>query len=298
MEKKRKKEEIHEPVLVKEVLRTFKVKDKKGLKIIDATLGTGGHTLELVNNGAQVLGIELDPEILEVAKKRLKGAKNYKLFLGNFKDIDSIAADFGLGNVDGVLFDLGVSNLQLRDRFRGFSFEYPSADLDMRISSRVQGIKAMDLVNVLRKDQLERLFLQVLDYSEAKKIAQRIIERRISRPFEKVADFLEVSKVARVNKRNNPSTRAFLALRIAVNSELENLEVALPKSFSILKKGGRLCVISFHSSEDRIVKNYFRSLVQKEKGFLVTKKVIRPTLSDVQKNKRSRSAKLRAVEKL
>jgi len=218
--------------------------------------------------------------------------------LGNFKDIDSIAADFGLGNVDGVLFDLGVSNLQLRDRFRGFSFEYPSADLDMRISSRVQGIKAMDLVNVLRKDQLERLFLQVLDYSEAKKIAQRIIERRISRPFEKVADFLEVSKVARVSKRNNPSTRAFLALRIAVNSELENLEVALPKSFSILKKGGRLCVISFHSSEDRIVKNYFRSLVQKEKGFLVTKKVIRPTLSEVQKNKRSRSAKLRAVEKL
>ncbi|EKD62234.1 MAG: S-adenosyl-methyltransferase MraW [uncultured bacterium] len=296
MVRKQKTDATHESVLVEEVISTFKLKIKRNQRIIDATVGTGGHTLELIKNGALVLGLEIDPKMSQIARFRL-GEMPYKLILGNFKDIDSIAKKEGFTDIDGVLFDLGVSNLHLKDIKRGFSFDTPEALLDMRLNEQDQGVKAADLLNVLRKDQLTDLFGKVLGFRATKSLVDRIVEFRNGKRFTAVEDLLGVVGGVRTTGRN-PATKAFLALRIAVNLETENIKEALPKAFALLRAGGRLCIISFHSLEDKIVKACFTSLVASKLAQSITKKPITPGYQELERNRRSRSAKMRVVEKI
>ncbi len=265
----------HESVMVKEVVESLHV--NKSSRIIDATLGTGGHTEAIVKAGGKVLGIEADPKMLDITKKRLKNKQ--KLVLGNFSDIEQIAKDNNFTEVDGILFDLGVSNLHLKDDARGFSFSNPDQDLDMRLNPDVQGVKASDMLNALDQTQLTQLFEKVLSHNESKRIAGRIM---VERPILKVEELINVLKDIPHKEHLNPATLPMLALRIAVNSELDNLDEALPKAIELLKKGGRLLIITFHSGEERVVQKYMNERT----------KVRIPSYEEINKNIRSRSAKL------
>lgn len=277
-----KNEKYHEPVLVREVIENLHLDNQA--RVIDATVGTGGHSLEMVKRGVNVLGIEADKEIIEIARKRLKA----KIVQGNFRNIDKIAADNNFTEVNGVIFDLGISNIQLLSQERGFSFSNPEALLDMRLDKDGQGVTAADLLNGLREDQLKRLFSATLRPNQVNYIVKNILLRRESgTPFEKVGDFVQVCASLKVKGSLHPATLPFLALRIAVNSELENLKEALPKAFDLLKTGGRLLVITFHSGEDKIVKSFFGKSGQ----------IIFPSEIEINNNPRSRSAKLYVVEK-
>ena len=288
---------MHESVLVSEVIEALHI--NKGCRYIDATLGNGGHTLEILKKGGQVLGIDLDPEMIAIADKRLKesGNSDYKLVNGNFAEIDKIANENNWNPVDGILFDLGVTNIHLKDLERGFSFGNETAELDMRLNPETQGVKASDLLNVLREDQLGELFEVSLEPGAAKWITGRVIHARTEKTIATVGDMLEICKGLKTGKTGlNEATLPFLALRIAVNSELTNLEEVLPKAFNLLSKGGRLVVISFHSGEDAIVKNFF-----KEKSIEGSKMVnLKPILAgseEIEINRRARSAKMRILEK-
>jgi 16S rRNA (cytosine1402-N4)-methyltransferase len=292
-----KSENYHESVLIAEVVNALHI-DKNG-KYIDATLGNGGHSLEILKQGGQVLGIELDPKMQEIALDRLKQANvtNYKLVNANFSQIDKVAEENGFSSVNGILFDLGVTNLHLKDLERGFSFGNPEASLDMRIDPATQGVTASDLLNVLREDQLRELFEVTLNPGAAKWIAGRVIHSRMGKPISTVADLLEVSEGLKTGKSGlNEATLPFLALRIAVNSELDNLKEALPKAYKLLSKGGRLIVISFHSGEDTIVKNFFKEK-SKEGSKTITFKPILAGETEINLNKKSRSAKMRVLQK-
>jgi len=270
----------HESVMVKEVVESLHVNNSS--LVIDCTLGTGGHTEAMVAAGAYVLGIEADPKMLEIAKERL--GNSAKLVLGNFSDLEKIAKENNYTEVDGILFDLGVSNLHLKEDDRGFSFDNSDQELDMRLNPQMQGVKAMDLLNALDQTQLTSLFEKVLKHNEAKRIASRIM---VTRPIYKVSELVEALKDIPHKEHLNPATLPMLALRIAVNSELINLEEVMPKAFGLLKKGGRLSVITFHSGEERIVEKYMNN------DYLKGKLKLRlPSSQEIFKNKRSRSAKL------
>jgi 16S rRNA (cytosine1402-N4)-methyltransferase len=293
-----KNDGYHESVLISEVTEILHI-DKDG-KYIDATVGNGGHALEILKNGGKVLGIDLDPKMIEIARQRLeieikKGV--CKLINGNFIDIDKIAKNNSFSPVNGILLDLGVTNIHLKDLERGFSFENPEAILDMRINPEIEGVKAADLLNVLREDQLRELFEITLEPGPAKWISGRVIHSRSEKPIMTVGDVLEISKGLKTGKAGlNEATLPFLALRIAVNSELTNLEEVLPKAFSLLAKGGRLVVISFHSKEDAIVKNFFKEK-SKDGAEIITFKPILAGEEEIALNRRARSAKMRVLQK-
>lgn len=287
----------HESVMVREVTDYLHL--KKGHSYIDATVGTGGYASEVVKNGGKVLGIDLDPKMLEITRRRLKACSTpFKLVCGNFKDIDEIARKEGMDKVDGIIFDLGVSNIHLMGELRGFSFNVPDSPLDMRLNPNSQGVTAADLLNGLREDQLTALFAKVFPFFKAKKLAKSIVGFREQRKFATVSDFQDALKDFRGKPGLNPATLPFLALRMAVNSELENLKEALPKAFSLLVKGGRLLILSFHSKEEEIVKDFFFSEERSNSGKILTKMAILPQKEEVAKNLKSRSAKLWILEKL
>lgn len=290
----------HESVLVNEVVEGLHV--KKASKYIDATLGTGGHTLSIIKKGGMVLGIETDLEMLNLSKTRFGEEKipkaNYKFVKGNFENIDKVASENGFTDVSGIIFDLGVSNIHLKDQIRGFSFDNESADLDMRLDREGAGVKASDLLNALREDQLRELFEVTLNAGAALWLARRIVKYRNGAPIVTVGDFVNACHGLKTEKRDlNPATLPFLALRIAVNSELTNLRDALPKAFELLESGGRLLVISFHSKEDGLVKEYFKRLVGDNTAIAITYKPLIASENEVFENRKSRSAKLRIVEK-
>lgn len=300
-----KSEPYHEPVMVDEVLKYAHLKNQA--RIIDATVGTAGHSLELVKSGVDVLGIEADGEMIEIAEKRLKEAcptpnKNgwgsFKLVHANFRNIDSIAEAESFTKVDTVLFDLGTSNLQLTSKVRGFSFLNPDAELDMRIDASVQALKGSDLLNGLREDQLRELFAQVISPFAAQVISRKIVDFRKIKMFSTVGDFLKVCEGIRGKPGLSPATLPFLALRIAVNSELENLSEALPKAFDLLKKGGRLLVIAFHSGERKVVLDFFFDAQRKAAAKVLTENPIVAAGAETDKNPRSRSAELYVLEKI
>jgi len=265
--------------------------------VIDATVGFGGHSKEILKYNVSLLGIDADEESVQVAKENLSGQKA-KLVRGNFKDIERIAREKGFSKVDGILFDLGVNFYQLTDQKRGFSFNYPKADLDMRLDRKNQSLTASDLLNGLREDQLVSLFSEVLDLREAKRVSREVTRLRVLKNFKRVGDFLEIFDAPRKSKRIHPSTKAFMALRMAVNSEIDNLKEALLKSVDLLKKGGRLVVISFHSGEDRVIKNFGKEMEEKGVLKVLTNKPISPSEKELKLNPRSRSAKLRAFERI
>ena len=293
-----KSNNYHESVLVGEAIQALHI--EKTRKYIDATTGNGGHTAEILKNGGLVLGIELDPEMLKVAEKRLKKEieeGKCKLVNDNFINIDTVAKENNWQPVDGILLDLGVTNIHLKDLERGFSFENPLATLDMRINPKAQGVTAADLLNVLREDQLEDLFKITLEPGAAKWITGRVLHSRAVKPITTVGDMLEVSEDLEIGKKGlHKATLPFLALRIAVNSELSNLEEVLPKAFNLLGKGGRLVVISFHSGEDAIVKSFFKKKTR-EGAKILTFKPISADEAELNVNRRARSAKMRVLQK-
>lgn len=276
----------HESVMVREVIENLHI--NIGSLYIDGTLGTGGHALEIIKAGGQVLGIEADPAMLAIARKRLEieiEKNKTKLVLGNFVSIDTIANENSFTNISGIVLDLGVTNLHLTGEDRGFSFSNSNlkSGLDMRLNPQTQGVKASDLLNALRADQLTDLFEVTMDKSSARWLVARILE---SRPINTVGEFKAIADGLKHKAKLNPLTLPFLALRIAVNNELDNLEVVLPKAFELLQPKGRLLVITFHSGEDRIVKK-FRSNI-----------LVLPSTEEISKNPKARSAKLRVFEKL
>ena len=298
---------MHEPVMVKEVAGAFGLTNahlNRQVRIIDATVGHAGHSVEFVKAHAKVLGIDMDKTMLAKAHERLTYAcptpmgECFILVQGNFRDIKEIANTNNFSLVDGVLFDLGVSNIHLKSPLRGFSFSNPEADLDMRLYPDSQGVTAKDLLNVLDVTQLTRMFRVTMDFPHVKKLAKEVVNSRNIKPFQKVGDFLEVIQINAGKKTKlNPATKAFLAVRIAVNSELDNLSSALPDAFAILRPGGRLVIISFHSGEDRLVKKYFRETEMMGLGKVITKKPLIPNEEEIKRNPRARSAKLRIIEK-
>jgi 16S rRNA (cytosine1402-N4)-methyltransferase len=304
-------EEIHTPVLSNEVSELLGLDKYAPLNIqarlIDATVGLGGHSKEFVSRGWQILGIDADSKSLTVAEKVLNKAcpshlaekvGSFKLINGNFKDIEKIAKEQDFYNVEAVLFDLGVSVPQLTSKRRGFSFQNPDATLDMRLGKQKQGVTAADLLNALNVKQLTGIFKVVMSHGASVRMSKQIVDQRKIAKFEKVGDFLGLIGDRGGKKGLHPATLPFMALRIAVNSELDILEDTLPKAFGLLKKGGRLAVISFHSGEDRIVKQVFKKIEGAQDGSVVTKKPIVPDEEEITENKRARSAKLRVIEKL
>src|SRR5258708_6365870 len=201
----------HEPVLLKEVIEELHIKNQG--RYIDATLGAGGYTKAILDMDGYVLGIDADVSMLSIAKENLKGRENLKTANGNFSELLKIAAENGFNEIDGVVFDLGVSNVHFTDSERGFSFKNPNALLDMRLNITSQSVKASDLLNALREDQLKQMFGGKLTYE--------ISEFRKNKRFETVGDFLTLFPEKKIGDRVHPATKAFLALRIAVNSELD-----------------------------------------------------------------------------
>lgn len=287
----------HLPVLVSEVLEALHITPEA--KIIDATLGAGGHTLEFLRQGAAVLALETDPKMYALAQERLKqespsfGTESI-LVHANFVDIKKIAQEHSFSPVKGILFDLGISSYHLDQDLRGFSFKDPDAPLDMRLDQSRQEVKAADLLNILRFEQLVDMFLISMPYKSAKILAEKVISQRQEQKFFRVGDLLTLFGKGRPGKIH-PATRAMMALRIIVNCELENLTLALERAYELLMPKGKLAVISFHSGEDRVVKNKFKSW--KKLGWGRTQGPIKPGLDERTANPRARSASLRIFEK-
>lgn len=301
--------DYHIPVMPKEV--TYYLAIKNGSWYIDCTLGGGGHTGEILKIGGKVLGIDLDPDAInEVAKKfglRVEEreeilqaiSNNLILVNNNLKYVRQIVSQFNL-RVQGVLFDLGVSSHQLETPQRGFSFNL-DAPLDMRMDPINQKVKAADLVNGLHERELAELFLKLGGERFAKRIAKKIVDERQKKKVETTNELAQIILSVRprlARDRTHPATRVFQALRIAVNDELNNLREALPQALEVLQPGGCMIVISFHSLEDRIVKNYFRDWEKDGLVKILTKKPVSPMVEEIEANPRARSGKLRVVEKV
>ena len=289
----------HTPVLLEETIEALAV--QPGGRYIDCTLGAGGHAAAILGRsspGGQLLGIDADPEAIKLAKTRLEAYSDSILLINqNFVNLRDICIKYHFFPVHGILFDLGLSSLQLNGSGRGFSFQH-DAPLDMRLSPSQQ-VTAADIVNNSSEAELARLIKTLGEESRGGKIAHYIVRERPIKTTLKLAQTVEQAIGGR-RGRIHPATKTFLALRIAVNQELEHLESALQQAVDLLGFGGRLVVISYHSLEDRIVKYFLRQEASGEKARLrlVNKKVITPSLAEVQFNPRSRSAKLRAAERI
>jgi 16S rRNA (cytosine1402-N4)-methyltransferase len=291
--------DYHKPVLLNEVLAHLKV--KKGSKYIDATLGDGGHTLEILRQGGIVMGLDASESSLERATQRITSeglGENFKPVKGNFRKIFELGMANSFDNVSGILYDLGYSSSQLTEDETGLSF-IKDMPLDMRIDKSL-GVTAEDLLNSLPERALEHLIREYSDEHMARRFAQAIVEARNQKRIHTTAQLAKViadaSPLGYERGRIHPATRTFQALRIAVNDEIDNLISSLPQAARLLLPGGQLLVISFHSLEDRAVKEFGRGAQPNIKA--VTKKPIVPTEEEVRENNRSRSAKLRVLEKI
>lgn len=289
---------LHTPVMLQEVLSYLD--PMPGKRFIDATLGYAGHTLELLKSGAEVVGIDRDEDLLNIAIERITKAGFIQQFTPlNFAFSEALDKDKGLleGKFDGILFDLGVSSYQLDTPERGFSFRY-DAPLDMRMDKRL-GVTAADLVNGLGKNELVELFTTLGEDGNAKRIVNEICARRLKKKIEtteELADLI-ISVVGRP-RGIHPATKVFQALRMAVNSERLELKAALPSALSSLKEGGLVVTISFHSLEDRIVKQWMNDAESAGQIAVVTNGVVEPSSEEIARNPRSRSAKLRVCRRL
>lgn len=291
----------HEPVLLKETLERL-VTDKGGL-YLDATLGLGGHSqaiLKKISAQGKVLGLDADPEALAEAGHRLGAySGSFHAVRTNFRSLGAVLEGEGFFPLSGALFDLGVSSLQLDKPARGFSFRH-EGPLDMRMGPDTT-LTAEQIVNRWPAEQIAMLLKEFGEEPDADRIARAIVERRSRGPLTTTTELAAVVESVVPRTGHHPATRTFQALRIAVNQELESLTRGLETVVPYLKSGGRLCVISFHSLEDRIVKNVFASLVSQGRCFYLGKGDARSAIvaeaEETARNPRSRSAKLRVVEK-
>jgi 16S rRNA (cytosine1402-N4)-methyltransferase len=287
----------HTPVLKDEVVEGLRIEPEN--KYIDATLGGGGHAMEILEKGGLVLGIDQDQEAIEFVKGNLESRINnqeLKLVKGNFRDVGRIARENGFEQSSGVLFDLGVSSYQLDSDKRGFSIKR-DAPLDMRMDRNLE-ITAADIVNSYSEENLVDIFQRYGEEERAKEAAAQIVKSRKVKKIETTEDLVIVIALA-LKKRGimHPATKVFQALRIEVNSELEALKQGLKEALEVIKEKGRIEAISFHSLEDRIVKQAFDNWEEKGLGIIITKKPIVAQYDEVRSNPRARSAKLRIFEK-
>ena len=306
----------HVSVLLNECLQGLDIKEN-GI-YVDCTLGGAGHSSEILkrlSRDGTLIGIDQDKDALSAAKKRLENYENVKYVHSNFYNIDDILKNLEIEEVDGILMDLGVSSYQLDEGERGFSY-MKDAPLDMRMN-RDNDFSAYDIVNTYSLEELHKI---IKDYGEerfAKRVATFIVNKREEKPIESTLELVEIIKAAIPAKARregpHPAKRTFQAIRIEVNSELKILNNAIEDGVNRLSKGGRMAIITFHSLEDRIVKLKFRELADPctcPKDFpvcicgkkplvkLVSRKAIEPSDQEVEENPRSRSARLRIVEKL
>ena len=305
----------HEPVLLNEVL-DFLITDKEGI-YIDATLGGGGHTLKIldaIKGNSQVIGFDEDIDAINHTEKRLSVSKDRLILVNeNYSTLlDTVRKLNYSGKISGILFDLGISSFQIDQKEKGFTYREDSP-LDMRMN-RNKGIPVSEFLNSGSEDDLVRVFRDYGEEKRARFLARRIIDRREQKPINSSNDFIEIVRgLYRPNDLNKNLSRLFQALRIEINNELENLKEALKDSIEALTVGGRLVVISYHSLEDRIVKNFFRELSREcncPPGFpycmcgavhtlkLITRKPLLPSDDEIKRNVRARSAKLRVAERI
>ena len=304
---------LHNPVLVDEVVKAMELED--GKTIVDGTLGLGGYAEAVLASGkkVRVLAFDLDEENLRSSKDRLAGfGKNISFYRNNFAEMGEVLQADGVKHFDGLMLDLGIASTQVDNAGRGFSF-IKDGDLDMRFDSR-QALSAKEVVNTYSLDHLTRIFREYGEERKARRAAVAIVERRKEKLFERTLDLaLLLEQVLGGKKgRIHPATRIFQALRIEVNGELASLQKVLDDSLSMLTVSGRIAVVSYHSLEDRIVKNFFRAQSREyinlpnqltttylePKLKIITKKPIAPTSREVAQNPRSRSAKLRVAERI
>jgi len=278
---------------------------KKGDVIVDCTLGSGGHSKEIlkaVTPKGRLIALDRDKEALDRTKKTLtKYAKHCSFIHADFRNVGRVLKESGVEKVNGVIFDLGLSSEQLEDPERGFAFA-KDGPLDMRFDRHGKCLCAYDLVNCLTETEIDHLLFEFGQERWHRRIARNIVTQRKKKAIattHQLKNLVSASIPARYRRgRIHPATRTFQALRIAVNQELAALDAALNDVVGLLKPGGRICVISFHSLEDRIVKRKFKALSQAQEIDILTKRPARPSRQEVLDNPRSRSAMLRCAEKL
>lgn len=295
-------EALHIPVMPQEAMQLLAL--PPGGIAVDGTLGMAGHARLIAENlgsKGHLIGIDRDSTSLIQAKQRLGDLSlRIDLLQGNFKDMRALLAGIKVQAVDGILLDLGISSFQLDDAKRGFAFK-TDGPLDMRVDQS-SGSSAADLVNTAGEEELSRIIFEFGEDRFARRIAKDIVAKRAQARIEtttQLADLvLRALPKGYQRGRIHPATRTFQALRIVVNGELDGLGQALEDCFDLLKVSGRLCVISFHSLEDRIVKQLFRRLADEDKGELLVKKPLEARGEECVANSRSRSAKMRAIKRL
>lgn len=302
----------HIPVLLNEALAGLDI--KSGGIYLDGTAGGAGHSIEIAKQltTGQLIALDRDPDAVAAATKRLADYRA-TVVKSNYSDMANVLADLGIGRVDGILLDLGVSSHQLDDGERGFSY-HNDAPLDMRMSR--EGLCAADVINGYSLKELSRILFEYGEEKFANRIAINIIKQREKAPIcttSELAEIVKISVPAKVRRDKNPCKKTFQAVRMEVNGELEHLSLGLDAAFSLLKIGGRLVVITFHSLEDRLVKQRFVSLNKGctcppdfpqcicgklPRARLVNKKAIEARDRELTENNRSRSAKLRILERI
>lgn len=282
---------------------------------VDCTAGGGGHSYEIAKKLSEkgtLIALDRDPDAICAVSERLSEFNNVRIVKSNFSDIRNILDDLNIELIDGVIMDLGVSSHQLDTADRGFSY-HTDAPLDMRMSQ--DGISAFDIVNTFSEKELARIIFEYGEEKFSRRIAENIVKQREISPVRTTLELAEIVKNSvpqKVRREKNPCKKTFQAIRIAVNGELEHLSKGLDEAFFSLKSGGRMSVITFHSLEDRLVKQRFAGWCKgctcppdfpqcvcgnKPKGILVNRKPVEPSEAELEKNNRSRSAKLRIIER-
>ena len=301
----------HEPIMLKECLDNLKIKPD-GI-YVDGTIGGAGHSsriVEKLNENGLLIGIDRDDEALTVSKERLSAYSNVKFVWGRHEEIKEHVHNLGIEKVDGILLDLGISSYQIDEPTRGFSYT-KDAELDMRMDAS-QGITAKDIINKYEKEELEKIFFEYGEEKFSKKIVSKILEARKEKEISTTYELADIIRSAVGKNAVDSFKRIFQALRIEVNGELKELRNAINDCIELLNDGGRICIITFHSLEDRIVKNAFLDAEgkctcpkdfpmcvcgYKSLGKVITRKAIIPSKDEQEFNSRSRSAKLRVFER-
>jgi 16S rRNA (cytosine1402-N4)-methyltransferase len=296
-------ENFHTPVMKEEVIKflisnQLQEENNKEPMYIDTTVGGGGHCeliLENISRGI-VVGLDCDMDAIEFTKHRLAKYDNLYLYHTNYTNIDKVIIEFPKNYLQGVLFDLGISSHQINTANRGFSYSV-EGPLDMRFNQTMPSRLAREIIHYCSLSELQKIFFDYGEESQSKRIAEKIFAQR-----KKINTTTQLANIIRqfvpAHQLNKTLSRIFQSLRIVVNRELENIKVGLEKAIKLLIAGGRIVVISYHSLEDRIVKQTFRNLAHQEMLKILTKKPLRPELSEVLDNPRARSARLRAAERL
>lgn len=296
---------IHETVLLNETIDGLNL--KKGDTVFDGTLGGGGHSVHIAEefgSDIKIIAVDRDTEALKRAEARLKGVgSNYSLHLSDYRNIDEVLAGEKVEEVQGIILDLGLSSNQLDESGRGFSFQTEEPlFMTLALPGENPAVTAMTVINMWSEQTLADIIYGYGDERYAKRIAKKIVEARQLEDIKTTTQLVEIIRqaVPAVYRKGKIhfATRTFQAIRMAVNDELGALSEGLEKGFGYLKQGGRMSVISFHSGEDRIVKNYFRDQVKDKKAILINKKPITANPEELAKNPRARSAKLRIIEKI